>query len=183
MKRLPDLNYVNEALDYDPTTGDFRWRVRPIEHFSHEMTWRLWNAKWSGKIAGNVKRHGYRIVLLANRPYLAHRLAWLLMHGEQPTNEVDHINGHPDDNRISNLRSANAADNSANRRTRYDSQSGVTGVKVLKTGQRRFLAYIKRHYHEHYLGVFATLEEAIAARREAEQQLQGSFARNQEPVR
>jgi hypothetical protein len=177
---LPDREYVREALDYDPLTGVFRWHIRPETHFPHAMACRLWNATWAGKVAGSVKPHGYRIILLRSRPYVAHRLAWLLMHGEPSSAEVDHINGRPDDNRIGNLRLANAADNSANRRTRYDSQSGITGVKVLKTGRRRFLAYICRHGHQQYLGVFTTLNEAVAARRAAEHQLQGPFAKNKE---
>jgi HNH endonuclease len=181
---LPDREYVREALDYDPITGVFLWRIRPETHFAHAMSHRLWNAKWAGKIAGNVKPHGYRIILLASQPYLAHRLAWLLVHGKavKAPAQIDHINGDQSDNRIGNLRIASPANNSANAKTR-DNTSGVKGVGLLKTGRRRYKAYITRNYRQHYLGVFTTLEEAAAARRDAEQMLHGEFTRKVETDR
>jgi hypothetical protein len=30
---LPDREYAREVLDYDPTTGELRWRARPLAHF------------------------------------------------------------------------------------------------------------------------------------------------------
>lgn len=58
-----------------------------------------------GAMAGCDKSEdGYRIITINQVNYLAHRLAWLYVHGEWPKYEIDHINRKPSDNRISNLR-------------------------------------------------------------------------------
>ena len=62
-----------------------------------------------------------------------------------------------------------------NRKPRRDSGTGVRGVSLHRDG--KFKATIRRNYQGHYLGLFATLEEATAARREAEQRLYGMYAR------
>ena len=173
-RRLVDRDLVRQALDYDPETGIFRWRLRPLEHFADERVWRLWNAKLSGTIAGTASA-GYQLIVINTRLYKAHRLAWLLVHGEPVPDEIDHINGDPGDNRIRNLRGASHADNTANGRLRRNNRTGKTGVHQTYNG--KYVASIKRHYQTYHLGVFSSLDDAIAARREAEQRLHGAFAR------
>ena len=38
-RKLPDIDYVREALSYDPATGIFIWRERPAHHFPDAKTW------------------------------------------------------------------------------------------------------------------------------------------------
>jgi len=45
-----------------------------------------------------------------------HRLIWLHQTGSWPTDQIDHVNGNPHDNRIENLREISAEGNSCNRR-------------------------------------------------------------------
>lgn len=57
------------------------------------------------------------------------------------------------------------------RKTRNDNQTGVRGVSINhRTGQ--FVAYIQKQGKNQYLGSYATINEAAAIRKKAEQQLQ-----------
>ena len=56
-------------------------------------------------------------------------------------------------------------------KTRKDNQTGVRGVSINhRTGQ--FVAYIQKQGKNQYLGSYATINEAAAIRKKAEQQLQ-----------
>ena len=172
---LPDREYINQALDYDHHTGEFRWKERPLEHFVNARGQWQWNAKWAGRFAGCLNRDGYSLIRLRSSMVMAHRLAWLLTYGEPVPSEIDHRDGNRSNNRIDNIRAATRADNLANNRTRRDSTTGVKGVYPMRG---KFQAYIRRHKQRYYLGIFDTLEEASAARREAAERLHGEFARH-----
>lgn len=92
-----------------------------------------------------------------------HRLAFLYMTGAWPADQVDHINMVRDDNRWANLRQA---DQSLNQRNRRKSR-GETGVLGAFRNGRRFMARIHYDGHQHYLGNFATAEEAGKAYQDA----------------
>lgn len=177
-KPLPDRQFVDESLAYDPKTGKFRWRRRPLHHFPNQRICNICNTRDAGKVAGNVS-NGYIYIRLRNnggKLFPAHRLAWLLTHGEPIPAEIDHINGNRSDNRIANLRAATRGENAANNRTRTDSAVGLKGVTRHPNG--RFRVKVGAHKQQHHIGYFATLEEAVAARREAAERLHGEFARH-----
>jgi hypothetical protein len=87
---------------------------------------------------------------------------------------VDHINGDGLDNRRVNLRPADAHRNAGNRRTRIDSTSGLKGVY---RDRNRWRAEICVNYRKHYLGMFASPEEAARAYDAAALHHFGEFAR------
>lgn len=173
---LPDVAYLRECLDYDQETGVFRWLVRPDEHFLSAVVARQWNTKWAGKNAGNSDPRGYLAIGVSYQLFKAHRLAWLLVHGEPVPSVIDHVDGVPGNNRIMNLRAATSSDNMANRRANSHSGTGVKGVSVLGSG--RFRAVIRSRGVRLHLGCFDTLAEAVLARREAAERLHGDFARH-----
>ncbi len=157
-----DPTVVAKALAYDPNTGVFTWRIKPAG-----------NVK-VGDQAGSINDHGYVIIRINKRIYAAHRLAWLLTHGQMPT-FVDHINGIKHDNRIANLREVSCAQNSQNRGTPRHNSTGVKGV-YRNTAAGKYGAVFVSEGHRHYLGHFETIEEAAAAVRTKRAAICGAFA-------
>ena len=68
-----------------------------------------------GKQAGYINNYGYRMVEHKGMTAPVHRIIYALHYGEWPKNQIDHINGKKDDNRIENLRDVTARENSGNR--------------------------------------------------------------------
>ena len=174
---LPDREYVREVLDHDPTTGELRWRARPLTHFRTLRGCNMWNAKYAGTIAGTVDIGGYRRIRIP-RMTAAHRLVWLYVRGKPVPAIIDHIDHDKLNNRIGNLRAATRAENSANSGKRRHNTSGAKGVHFNKKNQC-FIASIGAKRQKLYLGSFATLEAATAARRDAAERLHGKFARHE----
>lgn len=87
---------------------------------------------------------------------------------------VDHINGNGLDNRRSNLRIADAAQNGWNRtKLNKNNKSGVHGVRAIGSSWSAHIFVRRKSIH---LGTFKTLEEAAKARRRAEKKYFGEFA-------
>lgn len=91
---------------------------------------------------------------------MAHRLAWLWVHGELPEHEIDHKNQIRSDNRIGNLRSATSKQNKENAPKRSSNTSGHKGVHWDKT-RDKWMAFVVHHRKFHNLGRFEDLGRAI----------------------
>jgi len=87
----------------------------------------------------------------------------------------DHINGNRRDNRRCNLRLVTPKQNSYNTKIYSNNTSGYAGVHKSKN-KKRWTAYITKD-KTYYLGTFDTKEEAITARRIAEEKLFGEYRR------
>lgn len=161
-KPLPDLATLHRLVRYEGETGRIYWRQRDNVP--------SWNATYAGREAGTLnKATGYVSVGLLGQRYQAHRIIMALSLGRDPT-LIDHINGNRSDNRLENMREASASENSRNQRVRVNNSSGVTGV-VLEKQTGRWRAQIKNLGKCHHLGSFGSFDEAVAARKAAEQQL------------
>lgn len=176
MTKMPELAFVRECLDYDPDTGIFVWRKRPRSHFVSDRGEWQWNAKFAGKPAGYWSR-GYLTIRLKGPLYMAHRLAWLMVYGDEPTMGIDHIDGSPTNNRIANLRLATQSQQRFNARPRTYSRTGVKGVTLNSDG-RGYDARITIDGKTQYLGYFRSVEAAAEARRQAAAALHGEFVRH-----
>jgi len=107
---------VRELLFYDPNTGVFTWRLNR-------------GGRKAGSVAGRGgHQRGYRLIGVDGKTYLEHRLAWLYVTGEWPQDEVDHIDGKTDNNRIANLRQASRVQNSQNSKRYVGATSMHPGV-------------------------------------------------------
>lgn len=166
-KLTPEI--AREFMVYDPSTGVFTWCPRDRKWFKSDRDWKAWNVRYSGRQAGSVKPSGYIDVAILDKTYRAHRLAWLLMTGSWPDNEIDHINHDNSDNRFANLRDVPHADNMRNMTVRADSTSGATGVHWSKK-YGKWQAYIKVNRRVRHLGSFSEKLDAVAARKAAERE-------------
>ena len=103
---------------------------------------------------------------------LAHRVAFFLHHGHYPQwpNSVDHINRDGCDNRIVNLREVTAREQSANTGLSKSNTSGVKGVSFLKD-KGKWRASMNIDGKKTNLGTFLTMNEAVAARLQAEKRV------------
>lgn len=151
-----------ELFDYDGS--DLIWRVRPAEDFATTRAWGAWNARYAGTSAGWVEAHGYIRVSLGDRAHYAHRLIFLREYGWFP-DQVDHINGLRDDNRLCNLRAADNTTNARNSKLRVDNTSSRVGVSWHENRWRALL-FIDGRYIS--LGRFTDFDAACAARAAAE---------------
>ena len=119
-----------------------------------------------GQPIGRIDAAGYHLVNVAvdgvSRWICAHRIAWALMTGAYPVNEIDHINGVKRDNRWCNLREATHAQNQQNITRRRSNTSGHPGV-TWQGNAARWKAQIGVGGKTRYLGLFKTVEEASAA--------------------
>jgi hypothetical protein len=164
---------VRELLDYNPETGEFTWKPRPGSP--------IFNTRFAGKRAGCPDAHGYIQIMVDCCNYKAHRLAWLWVHGTLPADkEVDHRDRNRANNRIRNLRLATRQEQVANTGARKPGHP--KGCHWSKRDQK-WMAAIYVAGRKKSLGAFCRLEDAQAARFQAEAKYHGEFAYTAEPKR
>ena len=174
-KTVITAELIRQLLDYDPQTGIFIWRQRPVSMFKecfHSASHMAdsWNTKHVGKIAGILNDQGYIRITLFGRQLRAHRIAWLHTFGRWPSDQLDHINGCRSDNRIANLREANRSENNQNQKASAGKSSAYLGVHW-DSSRTRWAAKIKLHGRVYNLGRFDSETEAYSAYLEAKARL------------
>lgn len=148
-----------ELYDYDPETGAFTHRVSL-------------RTKKAGEVATINSRY-LNLRVEHGKVLMAHRVAWLFVHGDWPECEIDHINRDKHDNRIANLRLATGSQNRVNSRPRK-SRLGVRGVYPAHSG--KFKAMISVDRKQIYLGTYDSIDEASRVHKEALKQVWGEFS-------
>lgn len=158
-----DHNYIDKGNFYEvlDMKGDILFLVdKDKKYLVEEYRW---------------KRNKYGYILHSSRDgafFLMHRIVT----NAQENDIVDHINGSETkyDNRISNLRVTSQQVNSCNRKVRNHSKSGILGINATSNG--KFISYIMTYGKQLHLGTFATLEEAIKVRQNAEMEQRGELS-------
>ena len=148
---------LRELLHYDPETGMFTRKIG-----------RGGKAK-AGSVAGTTNTSGHIQVMVDGKLYLAHRLVWMYVHGQMPSEQLDHINRTPTDNRIENLRPCNHAKNMQNKGAYKNNSSGCVGVYKTRAGN--WMAAIGVEGKFKSLGTYKTFEEAVATRKAAQKEV------------
>lgn len=152
---------LKRIFDYDEETGIFTWREKQNNRALAESR------------AGTLSARGYIIIIYKKKPYLAHRLAWLYVHGSLPA-KLDHKNRVKADNRIKNLRPATSSQNAVNKALNPRNTSGYRGVSLCKQ-TNKWRASCALHGKSYRLGRFNTKEEAARVRDEFAKELHREF--------
>lgn len=128
-----------------------------------------------GEPVGNLlkeKNTSYRQVCIRlngkTKKYQLHRILVALREGREISElQVDHIDGNGLNNRSDNLRLVTNQENTKNRKLNSNNLSGYSGVYWNKACQK-WRACIKADGKLKHLGLFDKLEDAVAARQQAE---------------
>ncbi|ECY5873973.1 Pathogenesis-related transcriptional factor and ERF protein [Salmonella enterica] len=164
-----DQQELKRLLKYNPDTGVFYWlESRGGVH--------------AGCIAGSPDTNGYVQIRINTVAYLAHRLALFYTNGIWPSEQVDHINGVKNDNRICNLRNASPVENMRNTRLSRNNTSGIKGVCWHK-GDKKWHAKCRTKGEARHLGCFTDIGDAERAVREFREATHGEFANNGGKIR
>lgn len=161
-KPLPPLKVAREYFTYDSKTGSIFNRTSKTN-------------RRSGERAESQEAGGYLVVSIRGALFKAHRMAWLLHYGSEPTGVIDHIDGNRKNNAIENLRDAKHHMNMCNRPAPPHNTSGIKGVS--RHG-RKWRASVTVDRKRHNLGTFERKEDAAAVVRDARIRLHGEYARN-----
>jgi len=166
-KALPSQGYLRSRLDYDPETGVLTWKAREGKKF--------WNVKFVGTRAGSLPKNArYRSIDIEGATLLEHRVIWKLVTGDEPPEQIDHINLERWDNRWENLREADQSTNQMNVRAR--AASGLKGAHWCNT-RKHWKSCIGINGKSVSLGRFDTAQQAHEAYVRAAAKYFGAYAR------
>lgn len=163
-----EFSRANEILSYDPDTGYMTWKFRSADQ-------KFWNGRWAGRKVGFVSEAGYVMLQIKRQYFMAHRIAFLLMTGEMPTDLIDHIDGNRSNNAWSNLRHATRTQNNANRKMFSNNTSGYRGVTWNKR-ERKWVVSLSVDGTKVHLGYFTDITEAASAYAAASLKYHGEYA-------
>lgn len=155
---------IKNKLNHSYLLSNFKYN-----HDTGELT-RLSN----GHTFNLPRKDGYIQFRIKGSAYLAHRVIFFYFYNYMPE-QIDHVNHDRSDNRLSNLRPSNNADNHKNRTLNKNNVSKCCGVTWHKSRQL-WQTYIIVNYKNIFLGRFADKFEAICARKSAE--IKHKFHRN-----
>lgn len=138
---------------------------------------RVFNKKFERFLKPGLNRDGYLYVSLSkNNVQKSHKVHKLVANAfiDNVDNKpyVDHINTNKIDNNITNLRFATCSENQTNSKTHKNNKLQIKGISG---HQNRYQAHIRKDGNV-YQKRFKTLEEAVAWRKQKEEELHGEYA-------
>lgn len=148
----------NEALRYDPETGLIHWRTPPRSR-----------AK-AGTTEAGFTAHGYKFIQFKKKRYSYAVIAWLLHNKVWPDKQIGYLDGDPTNTKPDNMVQG-AKPASRGERGPYSASRTKSGQPGVGHYGNRWKAYIRVSGKTKWLGTFETKDEAIRARKAAEEQL------------
>ena len=121
------------------------------------------HGRYAGVVKGTKTQAGYLILKSKDTMHYYHRVVWLWHNGDWPVHQIDHIDQDKTNNIIENLRDVTQSVNNYNHPMMGNNRSGVNGVSWRKRNQR-WIVYMGKEY----VGAYAQLNDAVAARQQAE---------------
>lgn len=158
IKPLPSQEQLNKLFDYNPTTGILARR------------------SLRSQCLGCLDSQGYLRLKIGRKVYLAHRLIWKIVTGNEPPPALDHIDGNRLNNRVDNLRAASHGENQQNTSRQLNNTSGHKGVSWSKT-HKSWQVSVMGDGKSLWLGRYKNLEDAVKIITDARSRLHGEFAR------
>jgi hypothetical protein len=149
--------------------------LRLFEYKNGVLYWK--NAvrpSFNGKQAGCDDGQGYIKITINKKQYLAHRIIYFMHHGKMPV-AIDHMDRNVKNNRIENLREADASKNGMNAKTAKPSSTGCRNVTRSRK-KNTFDVFIRVKGKSTFIGNFEDLEFADLVATEARSKYHGAFA-------
>jgi hypothetical protein len=140
------MTNFNEYLKYNSETGEIIW-IKPT---SKKIK--------IGQIAGSKDAYGYLVIHVQGKDYKAHRLAWYLHYGKWPINQIDHINGIKNDNKINNLRDVTNQQNHYNKKGHREN---TYKYYSFHKGNKKWQVRASINGKQKHFGYFETEEKAL----------------------
>ena len=159
------LEFINSILKYDPETGI-------VDSLKKRV-----GRKPKDGLPGHVTPSGYRSINIAGTEIQLHNLIWFMQTGEWPERIVDHKDRIRLNNKWTNLRLADDSESGANKSLLSNNKSGHPGIWWHK-GARKWTGEIAFRKKKRYLGLFDSLEKAVAAAKRVRKEMHGEFAAN-----
>lgn len=160
-KHTPSIERLRELFVYSPQSGVLLRKIRR-------------GSAPEGAVAGGDNSHGYLVVPVDGRRYMAHCIAWAMHYGQWPTQMLDHIDRNRANNAIANLRVANNELNQGNTKINKRNTSGYRGVSWCSQSGK-WTAFIRLNGRNKRLGSFETRLLAAEAYSNVAKQKFGEF--------
>jgi hypothetical protein len=144
---MMNANRLRALVAYNPETGLFTSRVK-----RHLVS--------VGQTLGGLDAKGYVRIKLDGKFYKAHRLAFLYVTGEWPSDDVDHEDRNKSNNRWGNIRDAGKSVNGMNKGPSVTCRARARGVYPIRNTTDKVWAARKQGV---YLGCFRSITEAQEA--------------------
>jgi hypothetical protein len=114
------IDDLRRVFRYEPASGELFWRIRPSRNVR------------AGAMITSRDKNGYLQVRFRSRVHRGHHIVWAIIYGEWPTEQIDHWDRDPGNNREKNLRPVSQHEQALNRE--FPNKTGFKGVKASTNG-------------------------------------------------